>query len=427
MRSALFCLLLGATQILGSVSAAADHDHDSGAAAAVQRVLQGGDESGFGVTACNNDSTPILGGSLQELFAPQLYDAACNCTDNSNLQTIADLGMGEFNIDLLNEAISNLVIYSKWDCRNQCDICFPDNTCGVFSADYLADYNGIESNITIEELLGGEFDPDTAFASLVEGSLEVELCLEYSTGQIGTVCWGANLDLETQTDVNATERPCYISYNGVNCNSCTETLPDGCWIADCSNHGETEMVNTCLGTGIAGLFQPIAYFSGGFVDRAELTSGCQGSRPLASSNATFCGGIAAFLCPDGLTCVDDPTDDCDPTMGGADCGGICVDSTPPAGTLAPSPAPVNATEAPTSSLAPVAAPTTTPTKSMAPSYSQSPVAESVTTFDPVPDLTTTPPVFAPTTLAPAPTSGAAKGKFALVGVVGATLLLSLVV
>ena len=39
---------------------------------------------------------------------------------------------------------------------------------------------------------------------------------------------------------------------------------------------------------------------------------------------TFCGGIAGFPCPDGLTCVDDPSDECDPNSGGADCGGICV-------------------------------------------------------------------------------------------------------
>jgi hypothetical protein len=40
---------------------------------------------------------------------------------------------------------------------------------------------------------------------------------------------------------------------------------------------------------------------------------------------TFCGGIAGFPCPEGLTCVDDPDDDCDPNAGGADCGGVCVD------------------------------------------------------------------------------------------------------
>lgn len=37
----------------------------------------------------------------------------------------------------------------------------------------------------------------------------------------------------------------------------------------------------------------------------------------------ICGGIAGFLCPEGLECVDDPRDDCDPAHGGADCMGIC--------------------------------------------------------------------------------------------------------
>lgn len=36
-----------------------------------------------------------------------------------------------------------------------------------------------------------------------------------------------------------------------------------------------------------------------------------------------CGGIAGTPCPDGMVCVDDPDDDCDPARGGADCIGIC--------------------------------------------------------------------------------------------------------
>jgi hypothetical protein len=38
---------------------------------------------------------------------------------------------------------------------------------------------------------------------------------------------------------------------------------------------------------------------------------------------SFCGGFAAIPCPEGLACVDDPRDDCDPNRGGADCGGVC--------------------------------------------------------------------------------------------------------
>jgi hypothetical protein len=48
--------------------------------------------------------------------------------------------------------------------------------------------------------------------------------------------------------------------------------------------------------------------------------------PALEEGATggqFCGGIAAIQCPAGYTCVDDPSDSCDPAQGGADCGGIC--------------------------------------------------------------------------------------------------------
>jgi hypothetical protein len=38
----------------------------------------------------------------------------------------------------------------------------------------------------------------------------------------------------------------------------------------------------------------------------------------------FCGGFLGIACPGEGTCSDDPSDDCDPNAGGADCGGICV-------------------------------------------------------------------------------------------------------
>lgn len=37
----------------------------------------------------------------------------------------------------------------------------------------------------------------------------------------------------------------------------------------------------------------------------------------------FCGGFGGIECPGSATCADDPSDDCDPDNGGADCGGVC--------------------------------------------------------------------------------------------------------
>lgn len=43
-----------------------------------------------------------------------------------------------------------------------------------------------------------------------------------------------------------------------------------------------------------------------------------------------CGGIAGIACREaGETCVDDPSDDCNPAAGGADCGGLCQPPAPP--------------------------------------------------------------------------------------------------
>jgi hypothetical protein len=57
---------------------------------------------------------------------------------------------------------------------------------------------------------------------------------------------------------------------------------------------------------------------------AYLPSGPYGVPMVKLEPPSFCGGIAGMPCPAGLTCVDDPSDTCDPTRGGADCGGICV-------------------------------------------------------------------------------------------------------
>ena len=42
-----------------------------------------------------------------------------------------------------------------------------------------------------------------------------------------------------------------------------------------------------------------------------------------SSEAKACGGIAGLKCPAEHACTDNPSDDCDPAAGAADCIGIC--------------------------------------------------------------------------------------------------------
>lgn len=57
----------------------------------------------------------------------------------------------------------------------------------------------------------------------------------------------------------------------------------------------------------------------------ECCGACGGEQWLClEPEVQMCGGFAGLECPDGEVCVDDPSDACDPDMGGADCPGICV-------------------------------------------------------------------------------------------------------
>lgn len=69
---------------------------------------------------------------------------------------------------------------------------------------------------------------------------------------------------------------------------------------------------------------------------AILFAGCATETPseftvdsdeMARKERIACGGFAGFACPDGMTCVDDPSDSCDPATGGADCIGYCKNDT----------------------------------------------------------------------------------------------------
>lgn len=59
-------------------------------------------------------------------------------------------------------------------------------------------------------------------------------------------------------------------------------------------------------------------------DVSVLTTTVLSESSSSSVGGAMCGGIAAIPCQEGMACVDDPTDSCDPTAGGADCSGLCV-------------------------------------------------------------------------------------------------------
>ncbi len=129
--------------------------------------------------------------------------------------------------------------------------------------------------------------------------------------------------------------------------------------------------------------------AGGQIMRVErITSMEPSSSSSSTSSKTFCGGIAGIACPDGQTCVDDPSDSCDPMNGGADCGGMCVPgsaSSEAASSIVASSAPASVT--PASSIAPAISSAAPVASSIAPASSTPSAATSSTTFQASADLT----------------------------------------
>lgn len=64
---------------------------------------------------------------------------------------------------------------------------------------------------------------------------------------------------------------------------------------------------------------------------ALTVTACRSEAPVERpvKESISCGGLAGFGCPAGLTCVDQPDDDCDPNQDGADCIGVCAKTCDP--------------------------------------------------------------------------------------------------
>lgn len=92
------------------------------------------------------------------------------------------------------------------------------------------------------------------------------------------------------------------------------------------------------------------------VEEVTLLEKGTGSGSTSSDTRTFdaCGGIGGIPCKQGFGCIDDPSDDCDPKTGAADCLGICVPGKSSASSVPAAPPPPPST--PASAPPPPAAP-----------------------------------------------------------------------
>ncbi len=87
---------------------------------------------------------------------------------------------------------------------------------------------------------------------------------------------------------------------------------------------ETDVVKYCQADGHCAAPAPSCPVDPCASVRCAAGTHCVAGECLPDADKVFCGGIAAFPCPGSGNCVDDPSDDCDPKAGGADCGGMCV-------------------------------------------------------------------------------------------------------
>lgn len=73
--------------------------------------------------------------------------------------------------------------------------------------------------------------------------------------------------------------------------------------------------------GICSCIEKVLCTKGSTFDSSPSVCACVPSTTPPSGPS--CGGFTGKPCPGAGKCVDDPSDTCDPTKGGADCGGIC--------------------------------------------------------------------------------------------------------
>jgi hypothetical protein len=112
-------------------------------------------------------------------------------------------------------------------------------------------------------------------------------------------------------------KPCPTSYQ------CIDAPGDGCGT-------KCDIPGICIPFGdptiflSAGRMMPRQTETPTMIPPGKITNPPEVKRDADNYDTIPCGGFLGTPCPDGLHCIDDDRDDCDPKHGGADCPGVCV-------------------------------------------------------------------------------------------------------
>lgn len=219
---------------------------------------------------CNTDgSVNFTDDNFNMLAFGSQYDSMCTCngTDNSQTiqNTIANLvgsGVTDFQAlaNALDAAIGNLSGNLQFDCTNGCEACY-NNTCGILETSEHSSFTSINPNFTIADLNSSSFFNNTDFTKYIGTSYyNFSTCVSFTQTESGKLCYGANLEIKSVTDLNASA-PCFITYNDQMCKSCEVAAGgQGCITADCTNIHSGANIDTCAKTGFVGPFIFIGVF-----------------------------------------------------------------------------------------------------------------------------------------------------------------------